>query len=69
MLDCKTFYSIPNWLNLEGHRLPVIVSGRYSKLSFPSLRSVHSGDGETHRLPRKECPFCRECRHSSIGML
>ena len=28
MLDCKTFYSIPNWLDLEGRRLPVIVSGR-----------------------------------------
>ena len=27
MLDCKTFYSIPNWLDLEGRRLPVIVSG------------------------------------------
>ena len=28
MLDCKTFYSIPNWLDLEECRLPVIVSGR-----------------------------------------
>ena len=28
MLDAKTFYSVPNWLNVEGHRLPVIVSGR-----------------------------------------
>ena len=28
MLDVKTFYSIPNWLEVEGHRLPVIVSGR-----------------------------------------
>ena len=24
MLDCKTFYSIPNWLDLDGCRLPVI---------------------------------------------
>ena len=23
MLDIKTFYSIPNWLNVEGRRLPV----------------------------------------------
>ena len=28
MLDAKTFYSIPNWLEVEGRRLPVIVSGR-----------------------------------------
>ena len=28
MLDMKTFYSVPNWLEVEGHRLPVIVSGR-----------------------------------------
>ena len=34
-----------------------------AKLSFLSL-SVHSTDGETHRLPRKECPFYRECRHA-----
>ena len=27
MLDAKTFYSIPNWLDVEGCRLPVIVSG------------------------------------------
>ena len=27
MLDAKTFYSIPNWLDVEGRRLPVIVSG------------------------------------------
>ena len=27
MLDIMTFYSIPNWLDVEGHRLPVIVSG------------------------------------------
>ena len=35
-----------------------------AKQSFPSLRSVHSADGETHRLPRCECPFYRECRHA-----
>ena len=28
MLDMKTFYSVPNWLEVEGRRLPVIVSGR-----------------------------------------
>ena len=28
MLDVKTFYSVPNWLDVEGRRLPVIVSGR-----------------------------------------
>ena len=28
MLDAKTFYSIPNWLDVEGRRLPVIVFGR-----------------------------------------
>ena len=28
MLDVKTFYSVPNWLEVEGCRLPVIVSGR-----------------------------------------
>ena len=27
MLDGKTFYSVPNWLDVEGRRLPVIVSG------------------------------------------
>ena len=35
-----------------------------AKPSFPSLRSVHSADGEAHRLPRCECPFYRECRHA-----
>ena len=30
MLDVKTFYSVPNWLEVEGRRLPVIVSGRKS---------------------------------------
>ena len=28
MLDMKTFYSVPNWLEVEGRRLPVIVLGR-----------------------------------------
>ena len=28
MLDAKTFYSVPNWLDVEGRRLPMIVSGR-----------------------------------------
>ena len=28
MLDAKTFYSVPNWLDVKGRRLPVIVSGR-----------------------------------------
>ena len=28
MLDMKTFYYVPNWLEVEGRRLPVIVSGR-----------------------------------------
>ena len=28
MLYAKTFYSVPNWLDVEGRRLPVIVSGR-----------------------------------------
>ena len=28
ILDVKTFYSVPNWLDVEGRRLPVIVSGR-----------------------------------------
>ena len=28
MLDAKTFYSVPNWLDVEGRRLPVIVSRR-----------------------------------------
>ena len=35
-----------------------------AKQSFPSLRSVHSADGEAHCLPRRECPFYRECRHA-----
>ena len=35
-----------------------------AKQSFSSLRSMHSADGETHRLPRRECPFYRECRHA-----
>ena len=30
ILDSTTFYSIPNWLDLEGCRLPVIVTGRKS---------------------------------------
>ena len=28
MLDAKTFYFVPNWLDVEGRRLPMIVSGR-----------------------------------------
>ena len=28
MLDAKTFYSVPNWLDVAGRMLPVIVSGR-----------------------------------------
>ena len=35
-----------------------------AKQLFLSLRSVHSADGETHGLPRCECTFYRECRHS-----
>ena len=31
------------------------------RLSFPLLRSVHSADGKTHRLPRCECSFFHEC--------
>ena len=30
MIDSKTFFSIPNWLGLEGRRLPVIATGRKS---------------------------------------
>ena len=25
---------------------------------------MHFADGKTHRLPRRECPFYRECRHA-----
>ena len=32
-----------------------------ARLSFPTLRSVHVAHVETHRLPRNECPFYREC--------
>ena len=35
-----------------------------AKQSFPLLRSVHSTDGETQRLPKRECPFYRKCRHA-----
>ena len=35
-----------------------------AKQSFPSLWSVHSSDRETHRVPRRECPFYRKCRHA-----
>ena len=28
MLESNTFYFIPHWLGLEGHRLPVIVTGK-----------------------------------------
>ena len=28
MIDHKTFYSIPNWLDLDGRKLPIIVIGR-----------------------------------------
>ena len=35
-----------------------------AKQSFPLLRSVHSTDGETHRLHRCECPLYRECWHA-----
>ena len=35
-----------------------------AKQSFPSRRSVHSADGEAHRLPRCECPFYHKCRHA-----
>ena len=28
MLDTKTFYSVTNWLDVEGRMLPVIISGR-----------------------------------------
>ena len=34
-----------------------------AKQSFPSL-SVHSADGEAHRLPRREFPFYRKCWHA-----
>ena len=35
-----------------------------AKQPFLSLRSVHSTDRETYRLPRCDCPFHRECRHA-----
>ena len=35
-----------------------------AKQSFPSLRSVHSADRETHHLPRRECSFYHKCRHT-----
>ena len=35
-----------------------------AKKAFPALRSVHSDDGEAHRLPRNECSFYRECRRA-----
>ena len=35
-----------------------------AKRSFLYLRSVHSADGETHHLPRSECPFHCEYRHA-----
>ena len=35
-----------------------------ARQSFPSLRSVHSADGEADRLPRHECPFYREYQHA-----
>ena len=35
-----------------------------AKQPFLSLRSVNSTDRQTHRLPRCECPFYRECQHA-----
>ena len=37
------------------------VAFRKEKKSFQSLGSVYSSDGETHHLPRNECPFNCEC--------
>ena len=51
MLDVKTFYSVPNWVDVEGHRLPVIVSGH-------KTASWHCGDiGHLSAVcPRKKAP-------------
>ena len=28
MINTRTFISIPNWLHINGHKLPVIITGR-----------------------------------------
>ena len=41
-----------------------------TKQSFPSLRSVHSADGEAHRLLRRKCPLLSRvpaCFESSLS--
>ena len=62
MLDVKTFYSIPNWLDVEGCRLQVVVSGRkeacWHSGEIGHLSAVCSGkkaptkpDQNPHTLP------------------
>ena len=61
MLDCKTFYSIPNWLDLERLRLPIIVSGRkpacwhYGEIDH--LSAVCSGKKAPEKHDHDPCTF------------
>ena len=52
MIDHKTFHSIPNWLDLDGRKLPIIVNGRK-----PACWRWKSG----RKMPGEESP-CERAR-------
>ena len=61
MLDCKTFYSIPIWLDLEGRRLIVNVSGRkpacWHCSEIGHLSAVFPGKNASKNSNQNPCTF------------
>ena len=69
MLDAKTFYSVPKWLEVEGRRLPVIVSGRKPALwrGWSPLRSLSGEEGPEKARPKTRYPPTCCIKHRKGG--
>ena len=58
ILNCKSFNSITNWLDLEGCRVPVIVTGRkpvcwYCGGDWSTFRNLPGEEGPVEKYPTK----------------
>ena len=60
MIDVKTFYSLPNWLDLEGRTLPVIVTSRKLACWYcgqtDHLSAIFPGKKSLLKTPNRSLP-------------
>ena len=59
MIDSNTFFSIPNWLDLERHRLPVFVTKRKPVCWYNREIGHHSAIFLGKKAPEKAPDYIR----------